>query len=114
MREVTLLQLARFLRHPVRYFVNSRLQIYLGEQEPEEDDEPFALDSLQGFFLKQRLVMLVAFVKPEPLQALADILGQPGVTPAVDRTFPLEETAAGMRALVSSQVHGKLVIRVAA
>jgi NADPH:quinone reductase-like Zn-dependent oxidoreductase len=70
--------------------------------------------ALWSIFLKQRLVMLVGFVKREPLQALADILGQPGVTPAVDRTFPLEETAAGMRALVSSQVHGKLVIRVAA
>ena len=43
-----------------------------------------------------------------------DILGQPGVTPAVDRTFPLEETADAMRVLVSSQVRGKLVIRVAA
>ena len=70
--------------------------------------------ALWSMFLKQRLAMLVGFVKPEPLQALADILGQPGVTPAVDRTFPLEETADAMRALVSSQVRGKLVIRVAA
>ena len=46
--------------------------------------------ALWSMFLKQRLAMLVGFVKPEPLQALAEILGQPGVTPAVDRTFPLE------------------------
>ena len=64
-------------------------------------------------FLKQRLAMLVGFVKPEPLQALAEILGQRGVTPAVDRTFPLEEAADGMCALVSSPVRGKLVLRVA-
>ncbi|WP_374729664.1 zinc-binding dehydrogenase, partial [Caballeronia choica] len=57
--------------------------------------------------------MLVGFVKPEPLQALAEILGQRGVTPAVDRTFPLEEAADGMCALVSSPVRGKLVLRVA-
>ena len=44
---------------------------------------------------------------------LADILAQPGVTPAVDRTFPLEEAADGVRALVSGQVCGKLVLRVA-
>jgi NADPH:quinone reductase-like Zn-dependent oxidoreductase len=67
--------------------------------------------ALWSMFLKQRLAMLVGFVKPEPLQALAHILGQPGVTPAVDRTFPLEEAADGMRALVSSQVFCKLVLR---
>jgi len=68
---------------------------------------------LWSMFLKQRLAMLMGFVKPEPLQALTEILGQPGVTPAVDRTFPLEETADAMRALVLGQVRGKLVLRVA-
>jgi NADPH:quinone reductase-like Zn-dependent oxidoreductase len=70
--------------------------------------------ALWSMFLKQRLVMLMGFVKPEPLHALADILGQPGVTPAVGRSFPLEEAADAMRALVSGQVRGKLVLRVAA
>jgi hypothetical protein len=72
------------------------------------------LCDLWSMFLKQRLAMLVGFVKPEPLQVLADILSQPGVTPAVDRTLPLEETADAMRALVSGKVRGKLVTRVAA
>ncbi len=70
--------------------------------------------ALWSMFLRQRLAMLVGFVKPEPLQALADILGQPGVTPAVDRVFPLEEAADAMHTLVSGQVRGKLVLRVAA
>jgi NADPH:quinone reductase-like Zn-dependent oxidoreductase len=70
--------------------------------------------ALWSMFLKQRLAMLVGFVKSEPLQALADILGQPGVTPAVDRSFPIEQAADAMRALVSSQVRGKLVLSVAA
>ncbi|MFM2055671.1 MAG: hypothetical protein RLY71_56 [Pseudomonadota bacterium] len=70
--------------------------------------------ALWSLFLNQRLMMLVGFVKPEALQALADILDQPGVTPAVDRCFPLEEAADAMRALVSSQVLGKLVLRVEA
>lgn len=69
---------------------------------------------LWSMFLKQRLVMLVGFVKPEPLQALADILGQPGVTPAVDRAFPLAQAADAMHALVAGRVRGKLVLRVAA
>jgi NADPH:quinone reductase-like Zn-dependent oxidoreductase len=70
--------------------------------------------ALWSTLLKQRLATLMGFVKPEPLQALADILEQPGVTPAVDRSFPLDEAAGAMRALVSSQVRGKLVLRVAA
>ena len=70
--------------------------------------------ALWSMFLKQRLKMLVGFVKQEPLQALAQILGRPGVTPAVDRSFPLEQAADAMRMLVSGQAHGKLVLRVAA
>ena len=70
--------------------------------------------ALWSMFLKQRLAMLMGFVKPEPLKALADILGQPGVTPAADRSFPLEQAAAAMRTLVAGQVRGKLVLRVAA
>ena len=70
--------------------------------------------ALWSMVLEQRLVMLMGFVKPEPLEALADILGQPGVTAAVDRSFALEEAADAMRALVSGRVCGKLVLRVAA
>jgi NADPH:quinone reductase-like Zn-dependent oxidoreductase len=69
---------------------------------------------LWSMFLEQRLSMLVGIVKPEPLRALADILGQPGVNPAIDRVLPLEQVARGMRALASGQVRGKLVLRVAA
>lgn len=70
--------------------------------------------ALWSMFVEQRLVMLMGFVKPEPLRSLADILGQPGVTPAVDCSYPLHEAADAMRALVSSSVRGKLVLRVAA
>jgi NADPH:quinone reductase-like Zn-dependent oxidoreductase len=70
--------------------------------------------ALWSMFLKQRLAMLMGFVKPEPLRSLADILDQPGVTPAVDRVFPLEQAADAMRALMSGQVRGKLVLSVAA
>ena len=43
---------------------------------------------------------------PEALKVLADILAQPGVTPAVDCSLPLEEAADAMRTLVSGPVHG--------
>ncbi len=63
--------------------------------------------------LKQRIAILMGFVKPEPLRALAEILEQSDLAPAVDRTFPLEEVADAMRALASNQVRGKIVLRVA-
>jgi hypothetical protein len=65
-------------------------------------------------FLEQRLSMFVGIVKSEPLRALADILGHAGVNPAIDRILPLEQVAQAMRALVSGQVRGKLVLRVGA
>jgi len=64
--------------------------------------------------LPQRLRPLIGFVKPAPLQALADILRQPGVTPAIDRVLPLSQVAQGLQALVAGQVRGKLVLRIAA
>jgi len=73
MRDVTLVQLERFIRHPVKYFVNSRLQVYLQEEEPEEDDELFALDGLQNFLLKQRLVAdYLQGTEPSRLQLSAE------------------------------------------
>jgi NADPH:quinone reductase-like Zn-dependent oxidoreductase len=69
--------------------------------------------ALWSLFLKQRPAMLVGFVKAEKLQALGEILEQPGVTAAVDRAFPLKQAADATRTLVSGQVRGKLVLRVA-
>ena len=70
--------------------------------------------TLWSMFLEQRLSMLMGLVKREPLQALADILGQADVTAAVDRVFPLEQAADAMCMLVSGQVRGKVVLRIAA
>jgi len=61
------MQLLRFVRHPVRYFVNTRLQVYLREETPGEDDEVFGLDALQSFSLKQRL--LDDYLKGQPTPA---------------------------------------------
>lgn len=69
--------------------------------------------AMWSMFLKQRMKGLLGFVKPEPLQALAGILERAGVTPAVDRIYPIEQVADAMHALVSGRVRGKLVLRVA-
>jgi exodeoxyribonuclease V gamma subunit len=56
LRQVSLAQLLRFVRHPVRYFVQARLGLYLQEEAPGEDDEIFEFDGLQSYLLKKRLL----------------------------------------------------------
>jgi exodeoxyribonuclease V gamma subunit len=49
--------LIRFLRHPVKYFLQERLGISLPiESAPLSDEEPFSLDGLQSYAAKQYLV----------------------------------------------------------
>ncbi len=48
-------RLRRFLQHPIKYFFNQRLKIWLQEEDKLHDDEPFALDSLQQWQLKTAL-----------------------------------------------------------
>jgi len=56
-REVTVEQLIRFFTHPTRYLVRDRLGIRLEEDEGLlETREPFALDALSGYQLRQTLL----------------------------------------------------------
>ncbi len=50
-----LLQLCRFLKHPVEYFFRQRLKIYLYSEESTNDEEAFDLAGLEKWHLKQRL-----------------------------------------------------------
>lgn len=55
--ELTNRSLQRFLRHPVRFFVQERLQSrFYQEDLTLSDDEPFTLDHLQRFQLGQALL----------------------------------------------------------
>ena len=71
LRTVSLAQLLRFARHPVRFFVNARLRVYLREEAPGEDDEVFRLDALQSFSLKQRLLDDYLKGRPTPARQLS-------------------------------------------
>ncbi len=71
LRTVSLMQLLRFVRHPVRFFVNTRLQVYLREEAPGEDDEVFRLDALRSFTLKQRLLDDYLKGRPTPARQLS-------------------------------------------
>lgn len=53
--DIELDQLHRFMRNPIEYFFKTRLGLYLGEDDPAEDDESFELNRLQQWKLKQQL-----------------------------------------------------------
>jgi exodeoxyribonuclease V gamma subunit len=56
-RKVRLDDLARFLANPAKFFLTRRLGIFLPEHETElEEHEPFVLDGLDGFRLRQELL----------------------------------------------------------
>jgi len=53
--EVQLQHLKQFLKHPCKAFFNQRLDVYFELDEHEQDnDEPFSLDNLQQYHLKNK------------------------------------------------------------
>ncbi|MGD9948409.1 MAG: exodeoxyribonuclease V subunit gamma [Desulfobulbus sp.] len=57
LRKVDFAELVRFWRHPVRFFLEQRLGLRLrGESGFVEESEPFQLDQLQRYFLRQEAV----------------------------------------------------------
>lgn len=55
--DLALDELSRFIGHPTRYFTQRRLKAYLSlQEEDEKEDEPFALDGLAGYQLRESLL----------------------------------------------------------
>lgn len=63
-------------------------------------------------FVRQRLGTFVASEHAADLLALAELVDKGSLTPAVDRTFPLEEVAAAFGHLLAGHARGKVVIDV--
>ena len=61
---------------------------------------------------RQRMSMLVAKITREDLIFLTELIEAGKVTPVIDRTYPLSETAAAMRYLEERRARGKVVITV--
>ncbi len=53
--DIDLHQLQRFFRHPIRYFFNQRLKIYLEHNEADDDEERFTIEGLDAWQIKTRL-----------------------------------------------------------
>jgi NADPH:quinone reductase-like Zn-dependent oxidoreductase len=62
--------------------------------------------------VSQTMGMLASTENAEDLKVLRDLIESGQVTPAIDRTFPLSETAAAIRHLSDGHARGKVVIKV--
>lgn len=60
--------------------------------------------------LRQRLTMLAARERAAELERLRDLVEAGSVTPALDRSYPLERAPEAMRRLVDGDVRGKVAI----
>jgi NADPH:quinone reductase-like Zn-dependent oxidoreductase len=69
--------------------------------------------ALRSAFVRQRFVMLASKERYDEFAQVAELIVAGAVTPAVERTYPLERVAEAVQHLVDGKVRGKLVIRVA-
>ena len=83
-REVTVVELARFLVNPSGYFLERRLGLRLPEREDApEDRETFTLDSLESFRVKQEWLQRLREGRgPQPLQQRLEVDGTLPLGPA--------------------------------
>jgi len=68
--------------------------------------------SLLSPFVGQKLGTFVAKENAADLVALGELLETGAVTPAIDRSFPLDETVAAVRHLLDGKACGKIVVTV--
>lgn len=105
---LTLSQLAAFLRDPVKTFFNQRLKVYFDADRSGTDDlEPFALDPLQEWQLRDTLMQSVLDVAEDEaaavdrLDAILDRLERSG-------TLPMGGHAKQVKVSLSESVSGFL------
>ncbi|MCX8109809.1 MAG: exodeoxyribonuclease V subunit gamma, partial [Syntrophorhabdaceae bacterium] len=79
-RNITNAELKRFFLHPVKYFFNNRLGIFLDEKSTTpKDEEPLELDNLDEFIIRTSLTdKMVSYADPK--KAMETIYGQ-GILP---------------------------------
>jgi NADPH:quinone reductase-like Zn-dependent oxidoreductase len=63
-------------------------------------------------FVSQKLAPLASSENAADLIVLAGLVESGQVTPVVDRTYPLEETAAAIRHMLDGKARGKVVVSV--
>ncbi|CAN5597664.1 NAD(P)-dependent alcohol dehydrogenase [soil metagenome] len=61
-------------------------------------------------FVSQEMSMFMADMNPKDLAALADLIQAGKVTPVIDRTYPLSETADAIRYIEKGHARGKVIV----
>lgn len=61
---------------------------------------------------RQQLKPFLSVEKRQDLLAMADLLATGQVTPAIDRTYPLDEAADALRHVAAGHTRGKVVVTV--
>jgi NADPH:quinone reductase-like Zn-dependent oxidoreductase len=67
---------------------------------------------LLSLFVRQRLVAFVTRPRRTDLETLREMIESGVLTPAIDRSYPLTETAAALRHLIEGQARGKIVVTI--
>ncbi len=79
-RQISLKQLSLFYKHPTRYLLRERLGMYLDMAEQALDNrEPFTIDSLQAWQLRQQL--LSAKLTAQPMATSFELIQATGILP---------------------------------
>jgi NADPH:quinone reductase-like Zn-dependent oxidoreductase len=65
---------------------------------------------LLSLFVSQKLTMLASTENAVDLSALRELIEAGKVTPTIDRTFPLHETAKAIQYVVDGHARGKVVV----
>lgn len=67
-----------------------------------------------SLMVRQRLTMFIAKQRASDLDRLTELIEAGTVTPRIDRTYPLEETADAMRSLAAGKGRGQIAITIGA
>lgn len=67
---------------------------------------------IEGPFVKQKMVMLLADLSPDDLTALAGQVASGTLKPVIDRRYPLSEAAEAIRYLEAGHARGKVLVTV--
>jgi NADPH:quinone reductase-like Zn-dependent oxidoreductase len=67
-----------------------------------------------SLMVRQRLTMFIAKQRASDLDRLTELIEAGTVTPRIDRTYPLEETADAMRSLAAGKAPGQIAITIGA
>ena len=73
-RDITINQLASFLAQPIKHFIQKRLNLYDPSDNTMQDDEPFKLDGLQTWGIRNHLIKswLEGDNQPQQQQLMAE------------------------------------------